>query len=74
MSESTLQILSLVLTNFGIILWFRKESREDWVRCQNTLDAIQKDSYDFKQAMREETKDFHERLLEIENKKGGKYE
>lgn len=55
MSESWIQILTIVISNFGIILWFRKESRDDWVRCQNTIDSI-----------KEEMKDFHERLLKIE--------
>lgn len=59
------QLLTLVITilatfagNFGIIIWFRKESREDWARCQNTIDAI-----------KEEMKDFHERLLDIETRR-----
>lgn len=55
MNETWVQILTIALTNFGIILWFRKESREDWIRCQNTIDAIHK-----------EMKDFHERLINIE--------
>lgn len=48
-------ILSIILANFGIIFWFRKESREDWIRAQNTIDAI-----------KDEMKDFHERLLALE--------
>lgn len=59
MNESWIQVLTVLISNFGIILWFRKESREDWIRCQNTIDAIQK-----------EMKDFHERLLDIEKGKG----
>lgn len=55
MNETWAQIMTIMISNFGIILWFRKESREDWIRCQNTIDSIQK-----------EMKDFHERLLEIE--------
>ena len=55
MTETWLQILTLIFGNFGIIWWFRKESREDWVRCQNTIDSI-----------KDEMKDFHERLLKIE--------
>jgi len=58
MNETWAQILTIVISNLGIILWFRKESREDWVRCQNTIDAI-----------REDMKDFHERLLDIEKKR-----
>ena len=52
------QVLTLMLGNFGTIWWFRKESREDWIRCQNTIDLIQR-----------EMKDFHERLLKIEMNK-----
>lgn len=58
MNETWAQILTIVISNLGIILWFRKESREDWVRCQNTIDAI-----------REDMKDFHERLIDIEKKR-----
>lgn len=58
MNETWAQILTIVISNLGIILWFRKESREDWVRCQNTIDAI-----------RENMKDFHERLIDIEKKR-----
>ena len=59
-------MLGMFVANVGIIWHFRKEtfdtlkefrreSREDWVRCQNSIDAI-----------RVEMKDFHERLLKIE--------
>lgn len=58
MNETSAQILTIVISNFGIILWFRKESREDWVRCQNTINAI-----------REDMKYFHERLLDIEKRR-----
>jgi len=50
--------LLVVGANLSVILWFRKESREDWVRCQNTIDSI-----------RDEMKDFHERLLDIESRR-----
>lgn len=66
MIESLLQLLTVLIANFGIIWWFRKESREDvkefrkecredWKRCTTLIDAI-----------KEEMKDFHERLLKIE--------
>ena len=51
-------VLTIVISNLGIILWFRKESREDWVRSQNTIDAIQK-----------EMMDFHKQLLHIERRR-----
>lgn len=64
-----MQIITLLIANFGMIWWFRKESiadikelrkqsREDWARCQNTIDAI-----------KDEMKDFHERLLKIESER-----
>ena len=53
-----MQIITILAGNFGIILWFRKESREDWIRCQNTIDSI-----------KDEMKSFHERLIEIEKRR-----
>jgi hypothetical protein len=69
MNETWAQILTIVISNLGIILWFRKESREDWVRCQNTIDAIREEIKESKENMRIEMKDFHERLLDIEKKR-----
>jgi len=44
------------LTILLSFIWvFRKESREDWLRCENII-----------RSMKEEMKDFHERLLKIE--------
>lgn len=62
MSDSTIQLLTMVFANFGIIWWFRKESREDWK-------MIHQELKEFKDTIRYEMKDFHERLLEIERKK-----
>ena len=59
MSDSWVQILTVVLANFAVIWWFRKESREDWK-------MIHQEMKEFKEAIRLEMKDFHERLLEIE--------
>ena len=64
--EQWAQVITTILSTVGVIWWFRKESREDikelrkqshddWLRCQNTIDAI-----------KEDVKDFHERLLKIE--------
>lgn len=58
MDQSTQHLITIIIANFGIIWWFRKESREDWIRCQNTLDAIQK-----------EMGDFHRRLCKIEERR-----
>jgi len=65
MNEAWAQVISMLVGffaiffgNIGVIWWFRKESRDDWIRCENTINAIQ-----------EEMKDFHKRLLEIELKR-----
>ena len=62
MTDTWVQVITLLIGmltiffgNLGMLISFRRESREDWLRCQNTIDAI-----------RSEMKDFHERLLKIE--------
>lgn len=62
MSDNWIQILTVVLANFSIVWWFRKESREDWK-------MIHQEMKEFKEAIRLEMRDFHERLLEIERKR-----
>lgn len=66
MNETWIQILTIIVGNFSIILWFRKESREDWVRCQNSIDSHQRDTKVTIDAIQSEMKDFHKKLLEIE--------
>lgn len=56
-----IQILSLFLANAGLIIWFRTESRNDWRHMDNKLDA-------HITAIREEMKDFHNRLYSLEEK------
>lgn len=53
------EILTVIFANFGIIWWFKKESREDWK-------MIHQEMKEFKEAVRMEMKDFHEKLLKIE--------
>jgi ubiquitin C-terminal hydrolase len=76
-NEGWVQILSLFLANAALILWFRAESRSDWRHMDNKLEsskiettqlikAIQEEAKSFAQIMRMETKEFHERLLDIE--------
>lgn len=57
-----LQILTIVLTNFGLILWFRSESRNDWRHMDAKLDAYMTES-------RQEMKDFHARLCVLEERR-----
>ena len=69
--ESWFQILSLMLANFGVIWWFRKESREDWRIIHEEMKEFKETSRietnQFREAVRLEMKDFHERLIEIES-------
>lgn len=58
MSESWIQIISVFVANFSIILWFRSESRSDWRHCDAQIKAIH-----------DEIKDFHGRLCAIEERK-----
>lgn len=62
MNESWIQIVTVILANFTIVWWFRKESREDWK-------MIHQEMREFKDSVRLEMKDFHERLLEIERRR-----
>ena len=59
MTEGWMQIITLIIANFTVIWWFRKESREDWK-------MIHQELKEFKDVVRIEMKDFHERLVEIE--------
>lgn len=56
-----LQVFSLFLANAGLIIWFRTESRNDWRHMDNKLD-------NYMTAIREEMKDFHNRLINIEER------
>jgi hypothetical protein len=66
MNDAWLQVLTLLFANFTIIWWFRKESREDWIRCQQSIDGIKQEMREFREIWMAESKDFHERLLKIE--------
>jgi len=57
-----IQLLSLFLANAGLILWMRSESRSDWRHMDNKLDASIR-------AIQEEMKDFHDRLIRIEERR-----
>lgn len=56
------QVVTLFIANAGLIMWFRAESRADWRHMDNKLDL-------YMNALREEMKDFHERLLKIESER-----
>lgn len=55
------QILFLFFSNAGLIIWFRSESRSDWRHMDNKLDIFMK-------GIQEEMKDFHSKLLQIEER------
>lgn len=54
--------ISMFFANLGVVWWFRKESREDWK-------MIHEETKAFREAIRADMKDFHERLLDIEKKR-----
>lgn len=64
-----LQVISLFLANAGLIVWFRSESRSDWRHMDAKVDAIREETKDFHKTMYEEMKDFHGRLIAIEERK-----
>lgn len=84
MSEAWTQVITLVvgmltlfLGNFGIIWWFRKESREDvkefrkecrddWKICNTEIKEMREEFKQFREMWALESKDFHSRLLKIE--------
>lgn len=66
MDESWIQLFTVIIANFTVVWWFRKESRDDWKHMDSKMDQMNKEHKEFKEAIRLDMKDFHERLLEIE--------
>jgi len=62
MSDSWIQLLTVIIANFTIVWWFRKETREDWLR-------MDREWKEFRDALSKEMRDFHERLLDIESRR-----
>lgn len=62
MSESWIQIIAIFIANFGLLLWFRAESRNDWRKTDSEIK-------EFRELMFLEIKDFHGRLCSIEERK-----
>lgn len=60
------QVLTLLIANFGVVWWFRKESRDDWKRCNSTIETIRCEMKEFREDIRLEMKDFHEKLFHLE--------
>lgn len=54
---SWMQVLTIALTNIGLFLWLRSESRSDERRALDLIEAIKQD-----------IKDFHGRLCSVESK------
>jgi len=65
-----LQVLAIIAGNLGIIiplfLWIRGESNADRRETQNILREDRKDFFTLITEIKDEMKDFHHRLLEIE--------
>ncbi len=63
-----IQILSLFLANAGLILWFRSESRSDYIHMDAKFESQRIETNSLIQAIRDDIKDFHGRLCAIEEK------
>jgi len=57
-----LQILTIIMANFGLFLWLRTESRSDYRHMEARTDAILN-------AIKDEMRDFHGRLCSIEERR-----
>ncbi len=68
-----IELIAILITIAGLFIWNRAESRSD-IRhmdnkidsMRNLIDAIREDSKAFQNAIREEMRDFHNRLCDIE--------
>jgi hypothetical protein len=66
------QVLTIIASNLGLILWARGESRADYRHLeQKTLQMISAINSEV-EAIHKEIKDFHGRLCAIEEKNKGK--
>jgi hypothetical protein len=63
-----LGIITLFFANFGIILWLRAESKEDWRHMDVKMDKMDSEMKEFREIMHKETKEFHGRLYALEEK------
>ncbi len=75
-----IQVLSLFLANAGLIIWFRAESRSDWRHMDMKLETFKEemrtdmkqfrdDMKQFRELWMQESKEFHQRLCDIEAKR-----
>ena len=51
------QVLTILGSTAGLLIWFRSEARSDMRRCESLIDAI-----------KNEMKDFHGRLCSLEER------
>lgn len=58
--------LFMLISVFGIVWWFRKETREDWKMCNTEIKEMREEFKQFRDMWVMESKDFHARLLKIE--------
>lgn len=62
------QLLIVIVTLGGLFLWNRSEANSDRRMFQSILIGIQTEIKDFNQKYMEETKDFHGRLVSLEER------
>lgn len=62
------QVLTIVGANIGIFLWLRSESSADRRQMQDTAAADRKDILTLIREIKDELKEFHGRLCQIEER------
>jgi len=70
------QLIIFFLGVFGLFVWNRTDNRNDYRHAENRndilrnlIDEMRKENFAFKEKWLEETKDFHNRLCDIERKR-----
>jgi hypothetical protein len=63
------QVLFSFLANTSLILWMRSESRSDWRHMDSKLDACNNKLDVWMRESREEMRDFHGKLISIEERR-----
>lgn len=60
------QVLTILGGNIAMFLWATRQTRSDFLHLDKKIDEFRKETSQIIKAIQEEIKDFHERLLKIE--------
>lgn len=62
----------LLMGCFGMFLWATKQARTDYLHLDKKIDDSRRETNQIVKAIQDEIKDFHNRLISIQEKKVGK--